>query len=221
MAVLNVIIALLIISVFFLIRAEFQSNRKQIYIFKPISTILVITVVIFALLSGNQMSSVYSLWILAALLFSFGGDLALMFQENPKAFRIGLVLFLIAHIVYALSFYKFSGGIAAPAGIIIILAIISAAGYTYLYPQLGSMKIAVLAYILIISYMLNRAIATHFGVNFSNQQAWQISIGAGLFYLSDFMLAINRFKKSFKYSRISLAFYYSGQLLIALSAVSL
>jgi len=215
-----VIIPVLIVTVILLIRAEIQVKKKQIYLFKPISTILVMAVVSIPMINGNCFSQYYSIWILAALLFCLCGDIALMFQENQNAFRIGLVLFLVAHVVYALTFFKFSGGIPAPIGMTVTLAIIAAIGYFYLYPKLGPMKISVLVYILIITYMLNRAMTTHLSDNFSNRQAWLISVGAGLFYISDFMLAVNRFRWSFKYNRISLAFYYSGQLLIALSALS-
>ena len=220
MLILKILIAFLTVTVILLIRAEILFKKKQIYLFKPVSTILLIAVVLIPMISGNYFSLYYSLWILVALLFCLCGDLALMFQENQNAFRIGLVLFLVAHIVYALVFLKFSGGITASVGMTVVLAIIAAIGYSYLYPKLGPMKFSVLVYILIITYMLNRAIATHRNGNFSNQQAWLISIGAGLFYISDFMLAVNRFRWSFKYNRISLAFYYCGQLFIALSALS-
>ena len=43
--------------------------------------------------------------ICAALIFSWGGDLALM-QSGPNYFLLGLSLFLIAHIAYAYSFIK-------------------------------------------------------------------------------------------------------------------
>ena len=45
-----------------------------------------------------------------------------------------------------------------------------------------------------------------------------VIIGALLFYASDLILAANRFWRPWQYNRISLGFYYSGQLLIALSA---
>jgi len=218
--ILKTIIAVLIVAVILLIRAEIQFKKKQIYLFKPISTILVIVVVLIPLVNGNYMSLYYSMWILAALLFSFGGDIALMLSENQKAFPIGLILFLVAHMVYALAFFKFAGGNPAPIGMTVSLAIIAAIGYFYLYPKLGPMKYSVLVYILIITYMLNRAMATHFSINFSNQQIWLISIGAVLFCISDFMLAVNRFRWSFKSNHVSLVFYYSGQLLIALSTLS-
>ena len=45
-----------------------------------------------------------------------------------------------------------------------------------------------------------------------------VLFGALLFYFSDVILAANKFWKPWRYNRISLVFYYSGQLLIALSA---
>jgi hypothetical protein len=45
-----------------------------------------------------------------------------------------------------------------------------------------------------------------------------IALGALLFYVSDVILALHRFRFSWKYGRINLAFYYAGQALIALSA---
>ncbi|HDP68282.1 MAG TPA: lysoplasmalogenase [Candidatus Marinimicrobia bacterium] len=210
-------IILLILTVFFLIRAEYRKNKLHISIFKPALTILVIAVVVTAMLSGDQMSPAYSVFILLALLFSLGGDIALIFQENQKAFRLGLLLFLITHIIYASAFVRFSGLAVASLAGTVTLAVLAAVVYMVLYPQLGSLKIPVLIYILIISYMLNRAIATHISPVFSSLQAWRISIGAALFYLSDLMLALNRFGYPFKSNRLSLVLYYGGQLGIALS----
>lgn len=216
-SLLSPLIVLLILAVFFLIRAEYRKNKLHISIFKPASTILIIAVVVTAMLSGDQMSQAYSVFILLGLFFSLGGDIALIFQEKQKAFRLGLLLFLITHIIYAFAFVRFSGLVVASLAGTVTLAVLAAVVYMVLYPQLGSLKIPVLIYILIISYMLNRAIATHISPVFSSLQAWRISIGAALFYLSDLMLALNRFGYPFKSNRISLVLYYGGQLGIALS----
>jgi uncharacterized membrane protein YhhN len=66
--------------------------------------------------------------------------------------------------------------------------------------------------------MVHRALSTSFGDAFTQTQAWLIGAGAVLFLVSDLILAINRFRRPFKQHRISLAFYYLGQLLLALSA---
>ena len=47
--------------------------------------------------------------------------------------------------------------------------------------------------------------------------SWAIPAAAILFWLSDLMLAVNRFRRPFKAESLSLFLYYGGQLLIALS----
>jgi len=216
MLIYCLIIASLTLFVILLIRAQFAGNRKQIYIFKPLSTTLVIIIAVLSFFVPDKYNLNYTLVIILGLIFSFGGDIALMFKSK-RAFMIGLVLFLIAHVVYSIVFTVYSGfvkGDLISAVALIFLAIII---YFYLHPGLEKMKVPVLFYILVISFMMNRAISTSSGKFFSDTQAFLISVGAGLFYMSDLILAINKFRKPFKYHRISLAFYYSGQLLIALS----
>jgi uncharacterized membrane protein YhhN len=75
----------------------------------------------------------------------------------------------------------------------------------------------VVLYILVICLMVNRAVSTFFGDAFTTTQAWLISLGAVLFWLSDLMLAINRFRKPLRKEPLGLFLYYGGQLLIALS----
>ncbi len=214
-------VSILIITVIFLIRAEIRKTRKQIYILKPLATALILFLVIYAWCAGLNVSAFYSLWILVALVFSLGGDIALMFQERPREFRLGLVLFLMANLIYAVTFSSFGDWNTAPWYVLIIIGFLAASAYVYLYPGLGSMRGSVLVYIFVISYMLNRAIATNFGEFFNRGQACLISGGAGLFYISDLILAVHRFRRSFSYNRISLAFYYAGQLMIACSTISL
>jgi uncharacterized membrane protein YhhN len=104
-----------------------------------------------------------------------------------------------------------------------VLCILGGAGtgfYFLIRRGLGRMRIPVIVYIVVISWMVSRAFSAFSSPVLSNQQAWMISTGAVLFYISDVILAANQFWKSWKYQRISLIFYYSGQWLIALSAGS-
>jgi uncharacterized membrane protein YhhN len=209
-------IPLLIVTVFFLIRAGFLKNQRQIYIFKPVSTLLVIAVALLSLLEPGQ-NLTYTIGVLTGLFLSFGGDVALMFQENRKAFMLGLIFFLSAHLAYTGIFLllgRFSAWDFLP------IALLTAAGigiYILIRPKLGKMRMPVIAYIVVISAMVSRAASTLNSPFFKNSQALMILAGAVLFYISDVILAANRFWKSWKYNRISLAFYYSGQLLIALA----
>ncbi|MCU0643637.1 MAG: lysoplasmalogenase, partial [bacterium] len=143
---------------------------------------------------------------------------ALIFKSKP-AFMIGLVLFLIAHIVYSAAFLIFNSFVLKDLVSAAVFLILAGIAYFYLYPGLGQMKIPVLLYVLIISFMLNRAIATCYGDFFNQTQALLIAGGAALFYISDLILAVNKFKKPLKYNRVSLAFYYAGQLCLASSTL--
>ena len=211
------LIPVLFVTTVILIRAELLKIRRQIYIFKPISTLLLIGIALAAFWEPGY-NPIYAIGVLVGLLFSFGGDMALMFQENRKAFTIGLGLFLAAHIAYTVVFMVL-GQLTVwdlLSGAVLVAAAIGL--YRLFVPQLGSMKAPVIVYIVVISLMVNRALAAFASPVFSCTQAWMISAGAVLFYISDVILAANRFWRPWKYQRISLAFYYSGQLLIALAA---
>jgi uncharacterized membrane protein YhhN len=199
----------------YLIRAEYQGRKDRVYVAKPFSTVLVILV---AALSFAQpgVNAVYTMWILVGLILSMVGDVALMFPSQ-RAFLAGLVAFLLAHVVYTVVFTVTNGFHWPDLVTGVILLAIAAAVFRLLRPGLGRMQVPVAFYILIICLMVNRALSTLFGETFGSTAAWLVSIGAFLFWISDLMLGINRFRQAFSWNRISLAFYYGGQLLIALS----
>jgi uncharacterized membrane protein YhhN len=207
----------LVVTVFFLIRAEILKKRQPVFFLKPISTLAVIAMALLALLEPAQ-DPTYTTGVLLGLLLSFGGDVALMFQENRRAFMIGLGLFLLAHVAYAVVFAVLGRVSAWDA---LSTAALLAAGvgfYARIKPGLGTMKWPVIAYIVVISVMVSRAASALVSPVFGRGQAAMVAVGAILFYVSDIILAANRFWKPWKYNRISLAFYYSGQMLIALAA---
>jgi uncharacterized membrane protein YhhN len=208
-------IPFLIVTVPLLVRASLKGNQGQVYVLKPLSTLLVIAVALLSLLTPTA-QPVFTWWIACGLVLSLGGDVALMFQSD-RAFLIGLVLFLLAHVVYSIAFTVPNGFHSADIITGAVLLGVGAAIYLYLRPGLGSMRGPVLLYTLIICFMVNRAISTFFGDAFTTTQAWLISIGAVFFMLSDIVLAINRFRQPIKADRLSLFAYYLGQLLIALS----
>jgi uncharacterized membrane protein YhhN len=208
-------IPFLVVTVTLLVRARIRSDQDQIYVFKPLSTLLVILV---ALLSFNlpDEQPAFTIWITAGLLLSLGGDVALMF-ESSRAFLSGLVLFLLAHVVYAVAFTVPNGFHPQDLVVGLGLLVVAVAVYLYLRPGLGRLQGPVILYMVIICLMVNRAFSTFFGDAFTTTQAWLITLGAVLFWLSDLVLAINRFRRPLKWEALGLYLYYGGQLLIALS----
>jgi len=211
------LIPVLIVSVSFLIAWELSGNRRNIFFIKPISTILVI---LAALLSFQEatLHTTYSIGVITGLVFSLGGDVALMFQEDKKAFRLGLVLFLLAHIVYT-AIFTIIGQFSGLSAICALVMLLSGLGiYRLIQSKLGNMKVPVIAYIVIISLMVIQSVSVFANPDISDFHGTMMVIGAILFYISDVILAANRFWRPWKYNRISLTFYYSGQMLIALAA---
>ncbi len=207
----------LVITVIYLIRSEILEKKIQIYILKPLSTLLIIAA---ALVSFQEptWTMTYSIGILAGLVFSLGGDIALMFQEHQKAFLIGLTLFLVGHLFYTATFFIL--GRFTIWDILSTTLLLSAALWFYkmIEPNLGSMRIPVIVYILIICLMVSRAVSTLASPAFTSQQGLMIVSGAFLFLISDLILAANRFWRPWKYHRINLVFYFGGQFLLALAA---
>src|SRR4030042_4524149 len=88
-------------------------RRRLFHVLKPLTMVLVIAI---ALLAETPVPAAYKTLILAGLLFSLAGDIALMFPE--KWFTAGLVSFLVAHVFYILAFKPGPGhSISAGGGV--------------------------------------------------------------------------------------------------------
>lgn len=208
-------IPFLAVTVPLLVRARFRNDRNQEVLFKPLSTLGVIAIALLSFgVPGRQIA--FTLGIALGLVLSLGGDVALIFRSN-RTFLIGLVFFLLAHIVYSVVFTVPNGFHRQDLISGVVLLALAIPIYLYLRPGLGRLNGPVIVYILVICFMVNRAISAFWSETFSQTQAWLMSTGALLFWLSDLMLAINRFRCPFRAESLSLFLYYGGQLLIALS----
>ena len=219
----------LLVSVILLLRAEMQEPRdkRQIKLWKPLATVLCIAV---GALSFTQagVAPLYSMLIIAGLVLSLAGDWFLIdSDEKPRNFALGLGAFLVAHLFYIAAFTVAQVLRGVPidlnreVGIATLLIILGMVTYFFMRPSLGGMAQPVLLYITVISLMAHRAIA---GVSIGAGLLSQGTLAAGgalLFYISDFMLAINHFVFDGEGRANSvwvLSTYYCAQLFIALSA---
>ncbi len=162
-------------------------------------------------------------WLGAGFLFSWLGDVLLIFEDkNPLFFIGGLVSFLLAHIMYIIYFTKyiqFSKLSILQKIIPSIPAIIFSISLVwFLWPSLGSMKLPVLAYAFVLTCMLYFSIIAAY---FIKKQANYLFIAGALFFvLSDSLLAINKFNSPFKYAGTSIIFTYClAQYLICKAAL--
>jgi uncharacterized membrane protein YhhN len=162
-----------------------------------------------------------SRWVLIALLFSFAGDVLLMFDEKDSIFfLLGLSSFLLAHIFYILFFHqvRVKEKIKSNHWLLVAVVVYYAALISLLSAHLGDMKIPVLVYGIVISFMFMLAMHMLFIKNISAGK-WMM-FGALLFMISDSVLAINKFYQSFEGAGILIMLTYGlAQLFIVLGAV--
>ena len=203
-------VILLALTLFF----ENRGQWRRYLLFKSILSGLFITA---AVVQPHPLISYFHA-ILAGLILCLAGDV-LLALPGRKAFRLGLVAFLLGHLGYVLAFVRVSTprGVIFWSGVVGVL-IISAFVFHWLEPFLGRMRRAVLAYVAVISLMLITALAV--AVNPGLQAAGRTLIltGAGLFYVSDLFVARNRFVSAQFSNRLyGLPLYYAGQFMLAFS----
>lgn len=150
-------------------------------------------------------------WLLFAILFSWIGDCILLFADKGELFFIfGLVVFLIAHILFIRLFFrqtrtdrrtvssktkiksknKHSKNPLFWIGFIGIIAYLVCM-LVFLFPTLGKLKFPVGIYAMTISIMLVMALKGAF--NWVNNSKYLVLVGAIFFVTSDSILAFNKF----------------------------
>ncbi len=160
-------------------------------------------------------------WITGALLFSWFGDLLLMFVENNSAFFLaGLSSFLMAHICYIFFYHyvrireKVKGKIVLLLPVLVYYIILM----TTLSPGLGEMKLPVWVYGIVICFML--VLAIHMLYIPDKAAGLLMMCGALLFVLSDSILAINKFYSPLRAAGFMVMITYGlAQILIVQGAI--
>jgi uncharacterized membrane protein YhhN len=164
--------------------------------------------------------------LLAALLFSWIGDVILLFADIAEIyFILGLVSFLISHLIYSTLFNKQSKTKKKKNSAFFALGSLIIACYligmlALLIPSLGDLKIPVIVYATVISMMLLLA--------FNGYLSWEkpgnkyVFVGAISFVVSDSLLAINKFYEPIeKSSFLIMLTYLVAQYLIVVGILKL
>ncbi|MGB8814940.1 MAG: lysoplasmalogenase [Paracoccaceae bacterium] len=174
-----------------------------------------------ALAAAGVMAGVSGL-IVAGLILGALGDFALS-RPGTSAFLAGMAAFAIGHLAYALAFA--GRGVALwpdpfPLWQTVALIALGASTEGWLAPRTGELRGPVRAYVGVIVVMGVAALLlpTAPGVELA-------MVGAGLFILSDLLLALEMFVVTTPRSRRWLAFalwpaYWGGQMLILLGAAA-
>jgi len=206
-------VAATVISAGFAIMAAARDDRAGSYLFKPLTTFIVLLGAAWLVQPGAQP---YRALIVCGLAFSLAGDILLVLP-SPR-FAFGLAAFLFAHLAYIVAFS--AGNPIAPAQLPWLLPFLAVCGAAtaYVWPGLGSLRAPVLLYLAALSTMAWRA-ATRGHAPLVTRPGYLLALGgACLFVASDVILAVRRFRHASRAAHTAeLGLYWAAQLLIALS----
>jgi uncharacterized membrane protein YhhN len=193
-----------------------EAKRPIFFCFaKPAATLSLL------LVTGIPVHDRFGALVVVGLGFSALGDVALL-SERVEAFLLGLLLFLVAHLGYTAAFL--GGGKAGPLASpgLVGFGVVGAASIwllARLWPGIDRpLRVPTLLYCLAITAMVGSAYLVLAGP-WPERLGLAAVAGALLFYLSDAVLAWNRFRDPLPHGQsICLALYWAGQLGIALAA---
>jgi uncharacterized membrane protein YhhN len=154
---------------------------------------------------------------LIALVFCLGGDVFLALLRE-KMFLCGLMSFLLGHVFYCIAFFTAAALNSWSLAGLVATAMVGVAVYRWLKPNLGSMRIPAILYIVVISIMVAGALTAFGQPGLNLPGRWLVLSGALSFYISDLFVARDRFIKiEFTNRLLGLPLYYVGQFCLAFS----
>lgn len=184
-------------------------GRRREWAFKP----LVLVALLVAAWSMGAPDSAAGRWLLAALVLSLLGDLALLSESEPR-FVVGLAGFLFAHLAYVVAFAHagMPRGRLALAGLALVCLLAATVGRRVVpaAAREGGPGLAAVcaAYMAVIGVMVVAAWGTGRAL---------VALGASVFMVSDSLLALNRFVRPLRFGNVAvMVTYHVGQVLIVL-----
>ncbi|WP_299682639.1 lysoplasmalogenase [uncultured Tenacibaculum sp.] len=166
------------------IYAAIYNDKILELIFKPLITTVLVLLYLVSVSKPN-------FWFVSALFFSFWGDVLLLFPKDY--FVLGLLSFLITHIIYIKIISGFFSKIKLSTKVLSFFAflIYFSAIIFLIKDNLGELFIPVIIYGLVISMFGTTALLNYIS-NKASENLWLL-IGALIFILSDSVLALNKF----------------------------
>lgn len=168
--------------------------------------------ILFYLMSFKEIN----IFLLFALIFSFLGDLFLLWENSKKFFILGLFSFLFSHIFFFITFFissSFFNNVLLFIYLFIIPYLIYGLSfYKFLKPEIEKFKIFILIYILSLIIMSFSTIPRFYFVSI-NKFLFPF-IGSILFIISDSLFALRIFKKIIKKNNIFIMLTYILSILL-------
>lgn len=191
------------------------------YVAKP--AVIVVLMIWVTLATGLQG---HMIWFGIGLLFALLGDILLM-VPGERLFIPGLVAFFVTHVCYILGFQEQLLHLNGWSFVLLFFILLN--GIRLLRRIAGAMRARgqdslvnpVILYGLVISLMLYAAMSTIFDPAWTTGASFFVSVGALLFWISDLMMAWNKFVSPAENRRVpSIVAYQLGQILLITGLIS-
>jgi uncharacterized membrane protein YhhN len=166
------------------------------------------------------------IWFGLGILLSLAGDVLLMISLD-RFFLMGLIAFLMAHAAYIIGF-----NIPLPSLSLwgIVFAVMVSLGGARVIRRIvaalaskgqARMRTPIIVYSMVISIMLLSAMMKLMDMTWNANAALLVSVGAFLFYISDIILAWNKFVAPIQHGRIyNIAAYHLGQIMLIAGVIA-
>lgn len=210
--------------VLFLMAVEWLVVAKKWKKLRPITKPApMIAMIIWFSMVGHWQGALFYFGL--GLVFSLLGDILLLLSY--RYFIFGLIAFSLAHIFYIVGFNVTLPNFSIPFWI--LLTVVIMIGFVNFKPILNGLRkdrhkkrliSPVVFYAILISAMLLSALLNITRPEWGLRDTLCTSFGAGLFYISDSLLARERFVRTSKYGAVMvMVTYLTGQLLMALGVL--
>ncbi len=218
---MNILLVLAVVFAALESLALFRGLKKLEWVVKP--AVMLCLFVWLYLSTGLQG---LTLWFGIGILFSLAGDVLLMLSLE-RMFIFGLVAFLFAHVAYLFGFQNELMEVNAWS---VLLIVILAVGAVRVMRRIVSairakgqnrLVVPVIVYSTVITVMLYAAMTTISNPEWKTNSAFLVSVGAFLFYISDLILAWNKFVSPIKNGRmLNIGAYHLGQIGLIAGVIS-
>lgn len=195
--------------------ARREQNFDRVKIVQPGGCLVSIIIAAGALLTPEPNTG-FIIWILVGLILCFIGDINNINMDDDATVIRGLVIFVFGYLAYGVGLAIYNGFHRADIITGLVLLAVYFGFLAYVWKGLGSFKIPVIIYAIIMPFMVWRALSTFFGDAFSTTQAVLLSLGTLVLFLGDMEFGVYRFRKPIP-MYFGPYFYLGGQLLIAVS----
>ena len=188
-------------------------GRRREWVLKPL--VLALLTVTAWLLGAPDSAAGW--WLLAALMLSLVGDIALLSDSDPR-FVVGLGSFLVAHLAFVVAFAhlglpRAGLGLVGLALVVVMAVVVGRRVVPAARVEGGpALAGAVAAYMAVIGAMVVAAWATGHPL---------VALGATVFMVSDAVLALDRFVRPRRFGSLAvMVTYHLAQVLIVLGVLS-